>query len=131
GPVAVRDLPQRAGISKEAAAATSFLEKRGHAVLKTLAPRNKTLTLTPKGQKAFETCSRLVHEIEERWQERFGKEILQKLRTSVEKIVFDQRDSLFSGLKPSPEGWRARRPSIEALPHFPMVSHRGGFPDGS
>src|SRR5262249_16765687 len=80
GPVAVRDLPQKAGISKEAAAAASFLEKRGHAALKTSAPRNKSLTLTPKGQKAFETYNRLVHEIEEHWQGQFGKERVQKLR---------------------------------------------------
>jgi hypothetical protein len=35
------------------------------------------------------------------------------------------------GLEPYPDGWRAsvRRP--ETLPHFPMVMHRGGFPDGS
>jgi hypothetical protein len=26
---------------------------------------------------------------------------------------------------------RAQLASPETLPHFPMVSHRGGFPDGS
>jgi len=36
------------------------------------------------------------------------------------------------GIDPSPDNWRAgirQRPST--LPHYPMVLHRGGFPDGS
>jgi Leucine carboxyl methyltransferase len=38
---------------------------------------------------------------------------------------------LFGGLEPYPDNWRAsvRRPAT--LPHFPMVLHRGGYPDGS
>jgi hypothetical protein len=38
---------------------------------------------------------------------------------------------LFRGLEPYPDGWRAslRRPNT--LPHYPMILHRGGFPDGS
>ena len=38
---------------------------------------------------------------------------------------------LFAWLEPYPDGWRAsvRRPAT--LPHYPMVLHRGGFPDGS
>jgi hypothetical protein len=38
---------------------------------------------------------------------------------------------LFSGLDPYPEGWRARVIEPETLPHYPMVLHRGGYPDGS
>ena len=38
---------------------------------------------------------------------------------------------LMQGLEPYPDGWRAkvRRPGV--LPHYPMVLHRGGYPDGS
>ena len=47
-----------------------------------------------------------------------------------------------TALAPYPEGWRANPPYLArtqkmisdpatALPHYPMVSHRGGFPDGS
>jgi hypothetical protein len=47
-----------------------------------------------------------------------------------------------AGLVPHPEGWRANPPYARltqamiadpagALPHYPMVSHRGGYPDGS
>jgi hypothetical protein len=27
--------------------------------------------------------------------------------------------------------WRASVPNPETLPHYPMVLHRGGYPDGS
>jgi len=30
-----------------------------------------------------------------------------------------------------PEGWRASAPRPEMLPHFSIVLHRGGYPDGS
>jgi hypothetical protein len=42
---------------------------------------------------------------------------------------------------PDPGSWRARKPYLAqteavladagALAHYPMVSHRGGYPDGS
>jgi hypothetical protein len=38
---------------------------------------------------------------------------------------------LFQGLEPDPNGWRASVRKPDTLPHFPMVLHRGGFPDGS
>jgi hypothetical protein len=38
---------------------------------------------------------------------------------------------LFGALEPYPDGWRAQLAPPETLPHFPMVSHRGAFPDGS
>jgi hypothetical protein len=36
-----------------------------------------------------------------------------------------------SGVTPCPECWRARVPAPSVLPHFPMVLHRGGYPDGA
>jgi len=52
------------------------------------------------------------------------------------------RPLISAGLVPHPEGWRANPPYARltqamiadpagALPHYPMVSHRGGYPDGS
>lgn len=38
---------------------------------------------------------------------------------------------LFRGLEPHPEGWRALAAKPVTLPHYPMVLHRGGYPDGS
>ena len=47
-----------------------------------------------------------------------------------------------AGLVPYPDGWRAHPPyqwlteamiadPAGVLPHYPMVTHRGGYPDGS
>jgi hypothetical protein len=41
------------------------------------------------------------------------------------------KSRLLLGLKPYADGWRAAVREPETLPHFPMVLHRGGFPDGS
>jgi hypothetical protein len=38
---------------------------------------------------------------------------------------------LMQGLEPYPDGWRAQVRRPEVLPHYPMVLHRGGYPDGS
>lgn len=38
---------------------------------------------------------------------------------------------LFEGLEPYPENWRAKVARPQTLPHYPMVLHRGGYPDGS
>jgi len=38
---------------------------------------------------------------------------------------------LMRGLEPYPDGWRAKVRRPEILPHYPMVLHRGGYPDGS
>jgi hypothetical protein len=57
-----------------------------------------------------------------------------QLRDLLEVIVQDgsaAHSPLFAGLNPYPEGWRAKVRKPETLPHFPVVSHRGGFPDGS
>lgn len=53
---------------------------------------------------------------------------------------FERR--LAESLRPHAEGWRATAPYLartdaqlanprEALPHYPLVLHRGGWPDGS
>ena len=129
-PVRIRDLPRLAGISKEAVAiAAGFLEKRGYASVKaeSAAGRAKTLMLTPLGGVARKTYERLTAEIEERWRGRFGASVITNLTKSLAKI----EPSLLGGLQPYPDGWRASLPPIEILPDYPMVSHRGGYPDGS
>jgi hypothetical protein len=52
------------------------------------------------------------------------------LRTSLDPLVEGSPGPLLEGLRPYPDGWRAKSP-IETLPQFPMVLHRGGFPDGA
>ena len=36
-----------------------------------------------------------------------------------------------NGLEPPPGGWRAAVRAKDTLPQYPMVLHRGGYPDGS
>lgn len=135
--VRVRDLPRLAGVSKEAIATSlSFLTKRGYAVVKTESSgsRVKVLVLTAKGRRARDKYHQLLQAIEERWQTRFGKGTISRLRESLEQLVGGatvEQSPLFRGLEPYPDGWRASVPKLEALPHYPMVLHRGGFPDGS
>jgi DNA-binding MarR family transcriptional regulator len=135
--VRVRDLPRLAGVSKEAiAASVSFLTKRGYAHVKPGPPgsRVNVLMLTGKGREAQHTYIQLLMKIEERWHSRFGKQTLDRLRRSLERLVPQpnaQPSPLFRGLEPYPDGWRASVPRRERLAHFPMVLHRGEFPDGS
>jgi DNA-binding MarR family transcriptional regulator len=135
--VRVRDLPRLTGVSKEAIAMSqSFLKKGGYAVEEPEAPgsRVKVLVLTAKGQHGQNAYHQLVWAIEERWQARFGSEAIRNLREALERLVGDptaQLSPLFRGLKPYPNGWRASVPSVDRLPHYPTVLHRGGFPDGS
>lgn len=134
---AVRDLPRIAAVSKEAIAmSVSFLSKRGYAIVKSrpAASGGRLLLLTSKGRKARETYRQRVFAIEERWQAQFGSSAIGQLRESLESLVGDPavlRSPLFGGLEPYPDGWRASIPKPEGLPHYPMLLHRGGFPDGS
>lgn len=135
--VRVRDLPRLAGVSKEAIAMSlSFLEKRGFAAVEAESPdsRIKVLALTPKGWNARDTYFQSISAIEKGWRTRFGDEIIGKLRKSLEHLVGEsggRSSPLFRGLEPYADGWRASIPRTEVLPHYPMVLHRGGFPDGS
>jgi DNA-binding MarR family transcriptional regulator len=142
--VAVRDLPLRAGISKEAVAmAVGWLQRRGWA---TVAPdpatsRTKALRLTADGLAARGRHLERVGAIEQRWRAELGPPVVEDLRRALEAIV-DQRAALAAGLVPGPGCWRGERPYSRhtgaivadpraALPHHPMVLHRGGWPDGS
>jgi hypothetical protein len=75
----------------------------------------------------------LVAAIEERWKSRFGANRVKALRKSLEKMVGEPtaQSPLFRGIEPYPDNWRASVSKPQTLPHYPMVLHRGGFPDGS
>jgi len=96
--------------------------------------RLKVLTLTPKARLAREHYLPLCRAIEKDWGTRFGEVALRDLRRLLEKMVQgrgETKSPILRGLTPYPDGWRAQLPPLEGLPHFPMESHRGGFPDGS
>ncbi len=133
----VRDLPRLSGVSKEAVAmALSFLTKRGYAAIEAEAPssRMKVVRLKPEGILAQDGYARLTEAVERRWFECYEKSGVEGLRKSLEGIAGDgsaERSLLFAGLKPNSNGWRTEMPAPVTLPHYPMVLHRGGYPDGS
>jgi DNA-binding MarR family transcriptional regulator len=135
--MSLRDLPRRAGVSKEAIAmSVKFLEKRGYAIVEADAGagRSKILRLTPTGLAALDSYHQLVRDSERRWKARYGEQALLHLRAALERLVGAPETGaqlLMSGMTPYPDGWRAAVPRPETLPQQPMVLHRGGFPDGS
>jgi DNA-binding MarR family transcriptional regulator len=134
-PVPIRDLPHRSGVSKEAISmALAVLVKRGLAVLEqnpSGAP-GQVATLTPKGSRSRSEHDRLLRGVEQQLESRAGAGVISAVRDSLEPLVGDSRGSrLFPALEPYPEGWRESVRGPETLPHFPMVLHRGGYPDGS
>ena len=135
--VRARDLPLLTGVSKELIkVSVGFLQKRRYVVVDpdTATKGTKLVRLTPKGLSAQDAYRQLLGGIEGRWQERFGKDAIGSLRESLEHLVGEPTadlSPLFRGLDPYPDGWRASVPKPNTLPHFPMVTHRGGYPDGS
>jgi DNA-binding MarR family transcriptional regulator len=136
-PLPVRDLPRRSGVSKEAIAmAVGFLQAKKYAAVDAdpARARGKAIKLTANGLEAQETHGRLCEEIEQRWQREFGWETIDHLRQSLLKILSATDGDellLLRGMEPYPEGWRAKIPRPATLPHYPVVLHRGGYPDGS
>jgi DNA-binding MarR family transcriptional regulator len=132
--VPVREIPGLACVSKEAIAmATGFLEKRGLATVKSEV-RTRILVLTPEGRRKVTEYLKRVAAIEARWRADLGGEPVDRLRRALERVVEDAdagESPLQLAIKPYPDGWRAKVPAAAGLAHFPMVLHRGGFPDGS
>ena len=135
--VRVRDLPALSGVSKEAiSVALGFLQKKKFINVQAdrTATRAKVVELTSKGRQAQQAYSQLIGEIEDRWAARFGAGTIAGLHETLERLVGEPTaglSPLFRGLEPYADGWRASVPKPASLPHFPMVLHRGGFPDGS
>jgi len=131
-----RDLPLLTGVSKEAIhMAMGILQKARLATMGTdeTIGRTKMVRLTA-GRIAQDTYRELLAAIEEKWRERFGNAPILGLRRSLEGLEGDssaKASPLFEGLRLAAEGWRSKVSPPDTLPHFPMVLHRGGYPDGS
>ena len=130
----LRDLPALTGTSKEAARwALGVLTRRGLAAEAPdpAASRGKVARLTPRGLGAQRVYHELAGAIERRWHERFAHGVTESLRACLGPLAAGDPPLLFAGLEPYPDNWRASvRPPV-ILPYFPMVLHRGGYPDGS
>ena len=127
----VRDVPGLAGVSSESVAmAMGILVKEG---LATEGPdqgggRWKVARLTRRGAAGQAAYHELVASIEDGWRSRFGADGLAALRGALERLPLPD---LLAGTEPYPQGWRAQVRRPDGLPHYPMVLHRGGYPDGS
>jgi hypothetical protein len=135
----VRGLPARSGVSKEAiTAAVGFLQRNGYAAVEPdPASSSKLAKLTEQGLAAQAQHARLVKAVERRWRKRLGGDFDRLAKA----LITGQQLAL--GLQPYPDGWRAGRnpyrarteavlaDPASALPRYPMVLHRGGYPDGS
>ncbi len=135
--VRVRDLPILSGVSKEAISmAMGILRKKSIAVIEPdpNGTRAQIARLTAKGHDAQAAYRRRLAGIEQQWETRFGSDTIRNLREPLESLVGDAtpgQSPLFRGLEPYPDGWRALVRKPKTLPHYPMVLHRGGYPDGS
>jgi hypothetical protein len=138
GGVLVKDLPARSGVSKEAIAmALGLLTKRDLAAVGA-APggsRFKAARLTGRGQEGLWAYTDVMGQFDARAAGRLGADAVAGLRAALEPLAGDPGDPahapLMAGLEPQPGNWRAGVRPPRTLPHFPMVLHRGGFPDGS
>jgi hypothetical protein len=98
------------------------------------ASRGKVARLGPQGTAAQHAYRDLLGTTEERWRDRFGADSIAALRQPLEALATASEGRpppLFGGLEPYPDGWRARVRPPAVLPYYPMVLHRGGYPDGS
>ena len=123
GPVHQRDLPRAMGVAKETAAVITG-QVRGEGLL-TLSP-SKEASITDAGRRAVVAADATVAEVEAGWP--------RELRALLEPLVGDGTvagSALAEAIRPPDGTWRHRRPVPVTLPHHPVVSHRGGFPDGS
>jgi hypothetical protein len=135
--VRVRDLSRVSGVSKEAVVlALRCVEECRFGVIEKESQSNNVemFVLTPEGQRARDTYRQMVCSIEKRWKANCGREHVEKLRALLERMVGTsaaEPSPLFKGLTPYPDGWRASVCRLEQLPQYPMILHRGSFPDGS
>jgi hypothetical protein len=100
----------------------------------------KRLRLTASGEDAQRRAPAIHAAIEAAWAGQFGADEIVRFRSSLDTVL--DHPLFVQGLRPHPDGWRASGPYLgrtEALlrdprgtlPHYPMVLHRGGWPDGS
>jgi DNA-binding MarR family transcriptional regulator len=104
----------------------SALSRRGHVVVERepAGGRTRLARLTATGLRARAAYLEGAERVEREWGGRCGGPAVQAVREAAEL-------PLLAGLTPYPDGWRAQIPALHTLPHFPFVSHRGGYPDGS
>jgi hypothetical protein len=133
--VRVADVPALTGVAKMAADNwLGSLDEHGYLTIgpDPAASRFRVARLTARGSAARDSYFRWAQEAKPHFLERNPPGV-PDLRNSAERLVTGpgQDSPLRRGVEPYPDGWRAQVPRPSTLPHYPVVSHRGGFPDGS
>jgi hypothetical protein len=134
--VRVRNLPALSGVSKQAIAMAFGILRKARLVVVEKGSQSpwQIARLTDAGIAVQKNYPLLLASIERRWETRFGQQAVRALREAAETIAGEADDPaspLMQCVEPHPDGWRAAVPKPRTLPHFPMVLHRGGYPDGS
>jgi DNA-binding MarR family transcriptional regulator len=130
--VRARDVPALSGVAKMTVDNwLGILEK--HRYL-TIGPgpaggRFKVARLTARGRRAQDVYRRWAADAERQMADRFGAQAVGALRDAVQPLLAD--GLLWQGTEPYPDGWRAQVAKPATLPHYPVISFGGGFPDGS
>ncbi len=135
--VPAAQLPARAGVGREAiATCLRYLEKQR---MVTVGPepdggRARIARLTERGLAALAVHEEVLARTEARWRERLGDPTVERLRDAAGAMAIEADGTssrLFDAMRPFPGEWRSEFPAPTVLPDFPMVLHRGGWPDGS
>jgi hypothetical protein len=125
-PTPLRDLPDESGIHRaQIDNAVGYLERAGLAQLAPTAGAKcgKSVALTARGAKAKASSVAKLAALEATWDERHGA-TLARARETLASIAPQDPEH--------PSGtWRAESKPLARLPRFPLVTHRGGFPDGA
>jgi DNA-binding MarR family transcriptional regulator len=127
-PTPLRDLPDATGIQREQIDnAVGYLERASLAeVVPTPgAKRGKSVALTARGEEARAATDRKLSGLEAKWEERHG-ESLARVRDALSPL-----SGQLAVIEHPPGTWRAESKPLARLPRFPLVTHRGGFPDGA
>jgi hypothetical protein len=123
-PVRLADIPRLTGGSQETSGIGWQIKPYVVVMPDPTAKRGKVVCLSPRGLRAQQTYYRLVGEIEKRWEERFGKEEIGRLREALQTL-FDRHNEggplLSEGLAP-PEG------TVRAGDQAPALGRREAGP---
>ncbi|MGH3185906.1 MAG: class I SAM-dependent methyltransferase [Streptosporangiaceae bacterium] len=133
----LRDLPLLTGVSKEAISWAMGVLSRARLAAEAPDPaasRGKVARLTSRGLEAQATYHDFLDAVGRQWQARYGEDSIRALRDALEALATSADGEpvpLSRALEPYPDNWRAMVPAPATLPYYPMVLHRGGYPDGS
>ena len=127
----ILDALARSGISREAMA---YLTGWRQTTRFTVEVEFRQLRLTPAGIRARDNYRSRAVDTEEAWSQKWGASALSRLRAALERIVGAptlDRSPLATLVEAPPECWRSWVKRPVTLPHYPMILHRGGYPDGA